>query len=199
MKTREGALSGVIHELRAATSADNGGKVAVGDLIDALDERGYGPALAILPLLELTPFGGIPGVPTALALIIGALTIRLLIGHEHLWAPDWLRRRTLSAHRVETSLEWLRPIALRIDAKLHERLKRFADRGAQRVACLIILGLLLTVPALELIPFATSAPMIVIAIFGLGILFRDGLLMLLGFAASAVAVVVIGWLWSGGG
>lgn len=196
METRKGALNGVIEEMHGAAS---GNEVTVGELIDALDARGYGPALAILPLLELTPIGGIPGFPTALALVIGALTLRLLMGYEHFWAPDWLRRRELDAERVEKSLEWLRPIAKRIDAKLHERLEPLANRDAQRVACFIILGLLLTVPPLELIPFATSLPMIVIAIFGLAILFRDGLLMLAAFTGSAAAIVAIGWLWLGGG
>lgn len=199
METKNGALSEVIGELRQATPEDGEGEVTVGDLIDALDERGYGPALAVLPLLELTPIGGIPGVPTALALIIAGLTLRLFLGYEHLWAPGFLRRRKLSAEKVEKSLDWLQPVALRIDAKLHERLRRFADRKAQRIACIVILLLLLTVPPLELIPFATSAPMIVISIFGLGILFRDGLLMLVGFAGAAVAVVVIAWLGLSGG
>ena len=198
MKTREGALNDVIEELHGAARADDGDKVSVGDLIDALDARGYGPALAVLPLLELTPIGGIPGVPTALALVIGALTLRLVMGYEHFWAPDWLRRRKLNSSRVEDSLEWLRPIALRIDAKLHERLRWFASRQAQQVACLVILGLLLTVPPLELIPFATSLPMIVIAIFGMAILFRDGLLMLIGYCTAALAVVGIIYL-SGAG
>ena len=36
-------------------------------------------------------------------------------------------------------------------------------------------------------PFATSAPMIVISIFGLALLYRDGLLMLLGFVGAGIA------------
>lgn len=189
MEKQDGALSEVVNELREATGQDDG-RVSVGALIDALDERGYGPALAVLPLVELTPLGGIPGVPTLLALLLAVLTVRLLLGYEHFWAPGWIRRRSLESRKVEKSLDWLKPVALRIDAKLHTRLTRFAGPSGRRAAGLVILALLLTVPPLEVVPFATSGPMIVIALFGAGILFRDGLLMLLGFMGAAAAVVI---------
>ena len=115
------------------------------------------------------------------------------MGYEHFWAPDWLRRRKLDSERVINSVQWLKPVSLRIDAKLHERLSRFSGPVGRRAACIVILALLLTVPPLELIPFATSGPMIVIAVFGLGLLYRDGLLMLLGFIGAVIAVV--GGLW----
>ncbi len=90
--------------------------------------------------------------------------------------------------RVEKSVCYLKPLALRIDKRLHERLTPLAGRNAQRTASVVILILLLSVPPLELVPFATSGPMIVIAVFGLGILFRDGLLMLLGFVGAVLAL-----------
>ena len=193
MKKEEGALTDVVAELEKAAEKTKGDVVEVGTLIDALDHRGYGPALAILPLIELTPLGGIPGFPTLLALTLAIITVRLLMGYEHFWAPGWLRRRKLKSERVIRSMEWLKPLSLRIDATLHERLSRFAGSTGQRAACIVILCLLLTVPPLELVPFATSGPMIVIAIFGLGLLFRDGLMMLLGFIGAVIAVV--GGLW----
>lgn len=199
MQMEDGALTDVVEELEAA--AEGRDTVEVGHLIDALDQRGYGPALAVLPLVELTPIGGIPGFPTLLALVLAIITVRLLLGYEHFWAPQWLRRRELKSERVIKSVEWLKPVSQRIDAQLHERLSRFAGPGGRRAACLVILGLLLTVPPLEIVPFATSGPMIVIAIFGLALLYRDGLLMLLGFVSAAIAVAggIWGLMGAGGG
>ena len=193
MEREEGALTDVVAELERAAEETGGDAVEVGRLIDALDHRGYGPALAVLPLIELSPLGGIPGFPTLLALTLAILVARMLMGREHFWAPGWLRRRRLGAGRVIRSVQWLRPVSLRIDAKLHERLARFAGPAGRRAACIVILCLLLAVPPLELVPFATSGPMLVIAVFGLGLLYRDGLLMLLGFAGAAVALG--GGLW----
>ena len=186
MKKEEGALTEIVNELR--TASEEGDQVKVGALIDALDQRGYGPALAVLPLIELTPIGGVPGVPTLLAFTLALITIRLLMGYEHFWAPDWLRRRELKSQRVIKSVEWLKPVSLRIDAKLHERLSAFAGPMGQRVACIVILCIIVTVPPLEVVPFATSGPMLAISTLGLGLLYRDGLLMLLGFTVAAIAV-----------
>ena len=199
MREEKGALTDVVDELKKVSQRED--RVEFGQLIDALDHRGYGPALAVLPLIELTPIGGIPGFPTLLAFTLAIITIRLLMGYEHFWAPGWLRRRKLKSQRVIKSVEWLKPVSLRIDAKLHERLSRFAGPTARRAACVVILGLLLTVPPLELIPFATSGPMIVISIFGVGLLYRDGLLMLLGFIGAVVAAAwgLSGFFTSGSG
>jgi hypothetical protein len=197
MKEEKGALTEVVEELKKASQGRD--KVELGHLIDALDHRGYGPALAVLPLIEISPLGGIPGFPTLLALTLALITVRLLMGYDHFWVPQWLRKRKLSSDRVIKSVKWLKPVSRRIDAKLHERLSRFAGPAARRVAGFVILGLLLSVPPLELLPFATSGPMIVISIFGLGLLYRDGLLMLLGFIGAAVAAIggLLG-LWGAG-
>ncbi|KZZ22612.1 hypothetical protein A3753_00555 [Sulfitobacter sp. HI0082] len=179
------ALTDVVDELKDASQGKD--TVEVGQLIDALDQRGYGPALAVIPLMELTPLGGIPGFPTVLALLVGILAFRLLLGYEHFWAPNWLRERSLKSEKVLKSVEWLRPVSEWIDDKLHARLSRFAGPTGQKVACVVILCLCFSVPPLEVVPFATSAPMIVISIFGLALLYRDGLLMLLAFIGAGIA------------
>lgn len=193
MQKAEGALAGIMVELEDAARETQGKKVKVGHMIDALDDRGYGPALAVLPLTELSPLGGIPGFPTLLAILLAAITVRLLMGYDHFWAPDWLRRRKLSSDRVIKAVKWLKPLSLRIDAKLHERLSRLAGPAARRAACIVILSLLLTVPPLEVVPFATSAPMIAVSLLGLGLLYRDGLAMLLGFVGSVIAMAAGLW------
>ena len=97
------ALTDVVDELKDASQGKD--TVEVGQLIDALDQRGYGPALAVIPLMELTPLGGIPGFPTVLALLVGILALRLLLGYEHFWAPNWLRERSLKSEKVLKSVE----------------------------------------------------------------------------------------------
>ena len=139
-------------------------------------------------MLELTPIGGAPGFLTLLALTLALIVLRLLMGYEHFWAPNWLRRRELTSDHVIASVEWLKPISRWIDGKLHRRLTEIAGPTGRRVACFVILGILLLVPPLELVPFATSAPMIAVSIFGLGLLYRDGLLMLVAFFGALLAV-----------
>ncbi|MBU2957906.1 exopolysaccharide biosynthesis protein [Paracoccus sp. 1_MG-2023] len=195
--TKNGQLTDIADELADAARQGND-TVRVGQLIDALDARGYGPALAVLPLVGISPIAGIPGFPTALALILAILTVRLLLGHDHFWAPDWLRRRTLDADKVQNSIGWLKPLSQRIDATLHDRLAWMAGQGARKAACVVILALLLAVPPLELLPFAAAGPMLVVAVFGLALLYRDGLLMVLGFLGAALVGGMGLWAAFGG-
>ena len=59
-------------------------KVSVHDIRGVLGERSFGPFLAIPALIEITPIGGIPGLPTAIALVIALISAQLLFGGDHL-------------------------------------------------------------------------------------------------------------------
>lgn len=131
------ALTDVVEELEDASQGTD--TVKVGHLIDALDQRGYGAALAVLPLMELTPLGGIPGFPTMLALLVAILVLRMFMGYEHFWAPDWLRNRSLKSKKVLKSVEWLKPISEWIDEKLHTRLAPLTGPTGRKAASIIIL------------------------------------------------------------
>ena len=60
-----------------------------------------------------------------------------------------------------------------------------------------MIAICLTVPPLDLVPFGGSGPMLAIAMFGLAILVRDGVLMIVALALSAGAVTLGLLLWSG--
>ena len=58
-----------------------------------------------------------------------------------------------------------------------------------------VLLMCMTVPPLEVLPFASSLPMGTIALFGLALVTRDGRLMALAWVAFAAAAAGIWWLW----
>ncbi|AKM10687.1 exopolysaccharide biosynthesis protein [Croceicoccus naphthovorans] len=164
--------------------ADEHDKVSVGDVLDAIGSRSYGPFLLIPALLEITPVGAIPGVPTFLAVIIAIIALQMLFGRKHIWLPGFIRHRSVSADKVEKSSHKLRKIAAFLDKWFHGRLKALTHGVPVRIAALLIIGLCATVPPLEVLPFASSGPMLAIAAFGLGLMVRDGLLMLIATALS---------------
>lgn len=164
--------------------ARKGQRVVVGDLIDAIGTRSYGPFLIVPALIELSPVGGVPGVPTVIAAIVVLFAAQMLWGRKRLWVPDWLAGRTLAAHQLQRMVKALRPVALRLDQWFHGRLQALTSGLWVRLAALACVALAALVPPLELVPFASSAPMGAIALFGLALMVRDGVLML---AASVLA------------
>lgn len=167
--------------------ADRQDKVSIGDVLDAIGDRSYGPALMIPALLEISPIGGIPAVPTFLALIVAMTAVQLLLGKEHLWLPGFIQRRSVSGEKMHKAADKLDGVARWMDRWFHGRLPRFVKEPFPRIAAGLVILLCLTVPPLEFIPFASTAPMAAIAAFGLALLVRDGLLMLVAGALSLAA------------
>lgn len=174
-------------------------KVRVGDALDEFGRRSFGPILLLLPLIELTPIGGIPGVPTFLAVMIALIAGQLLLGRDHVWLPRFIERRAVNGGKLARAAHHLDGAAAAIDRWFKGRLKWLTKGVWPRAAAAVIIALCCLVPPLELVPFASSAPMLAIAAFGLALMVRDGLLMLAAFTLSLGAVgVVIALVVSGG-
>ncbi len=180
--------------------ADKGDRVSLGDAVEAFGNRSYGPFLLVPALIEVSPIGGIPGLPTVLAAVIILFAAQMVWGREHLWLPGILRRRSARSETVRKATAKLRGVARRADRWFHGRLPALTGGVFVRIAAAASIVLALTVPPLELLPFASTAPMAAIAAFGLALLVRDGLLMLVAIALAGVAVAVgIGLLGSKAG
>lgn len=169
--------------------ADGKRVVCLGDALDRFGKASFGPVLIVLPLIELSPIGGIPGLPTALAILIALIALQLLFGRDHLWLPGFVERRSLAADKLHKGAEKLEGLATRMDRWFKGRLRWLTRGPALKVAALCVIALCATVPPLELIPFASSAPMLSIAAFGLALTVRDGLMMLMAMALTAAAMV----------
>jgi hypothetical protein len=184
------SVSDILNILRR--TADRHDRVTIGDVLDAIGDRTYGPALLIPALIEITPIGGIPGLPTFLALIIAVAAVQLLLDKDHLWLPQFIQQRAVSADKLHKAADKLNPFAVRLDRWFHGRLTRFVRQPLPRIAAAIVVALCLTVPPLEFVPFASTGPMLAIAAFGLAMLVRDGLLMIAALAISLAAIVFAG-------
>lgn len=188
MDTGSHGVNEILDRLRDTAEGEQ--KVWIGHIVDALGDRGYGPLLFVPALIDISPIGGIPTLPSILALIMALMAVQILIGREKMWLPGFLRRLSVKGERMTAVTDKLRPVARWLDRWFHGRLKWLTSRWVIRVAAVLIIFLCLSVPPLELLPFATTVPMAAIASFGLALTLRDGLLMLLGFLISAVTVVV---------
>lgn len=181
------------HDEESGGSAGKG-RFAVGDVVEAFGARAFGPFLIVLPLIEMSPVGGIPGVPSFLALMIGLVAVQLALGRRTLWLPGFIEHRSVKAKRVTSGAPKLRKITRWIDRHTGERWHHLTRAAPREAAAVTIVLLCLTVPPLEFVPFASTAPMAAILAFGVALLAKDGRLMALAFALSAVALGVVGYV-----
>ena len=184
-----GEVLGELDELAAHQE-----KVRIADVLDDFGGRSFGPIIMLPALLELTPVGGIPGVPTFLALIIAIAAFQLLLGKEHIWMPDLIQNRAVGSKKLHKGLGKLRGIANWLDSHSHGRLENLTDGIWIKVAAVVVILLCCTVPPLEFLPFASSAPMLAIAAIGLALTVRDGVMMLVALLLASAAILGAGYL-----
>ncbi|MBZ8133293.1 exopolysaccharide biosynthesis protein [Afifella sp. IM 167] len=179
--------------------AERRGRVSLADLADAVGPRSYGPFLIVPALIELSPIGAIPGLPSMIALVVVIFAAQMLFGREHLWLPGFVARRHVSEARLKDAVEKVKRPARRFDRWFHGRWTALTTVPFVRVAAIVVILLAASVPPLELIPFASSAPMSAIAAFGVALLVRDGMVMAVALLVAAAALALsLAYLLSGG-
>ncbi len=177
---------------RISTAAREKGPVSVNDLLNVLGRRSFGPVLLAAGLVTLAPLiGDIPGVPTIIGAVVFLMAIQLLLGRKHFWLPYWLLRRSVERDKLCRVLEWMRSPAQFIDRFLRPRLTVFAHDAAAYAIAVICMVIAAAMPVMEVVPFSANAAGIVLTIFGLSLIARDGLLALIAFIMTAVTAVAI--------
>ncbi|SER64870.1 Uncharacterized conserved protein [Tranquillimonas rosea] len=186
-----GTIQDILGAMRSLAGRQD--KVSVGDVVETVGEKGYGPFIFIPALIEITPLGGIPGLPTLLAVLVILFAGQVAIGRRSMWLPGPLWRLSTNGERVGTAADKLMPVARRIDRWFPGRFPQLTTATMRWLASVMCVALCVTVPPLELVPFASTAPMAAIAAFGLAITLRDGALMMLGYLLVVVAAGVVGY------
>ncbi len=190
-----GDVLGELDELAA-----NHDEVRVADVLDDFGARSFGPFIMIPAVLEITPVGGIPGVPTVLALFIALIAVQLLIGRDHVWMPQFVQRRAVGSKNLHKAVGKLKGMANFLDRHSKGRLEGLTKGTAIKLVAAVIIALCCTVPPLEFLPFASTIPMLAIAVLGLALTVRDGALLLgsLLFAGLATALGLATYFGSSG-
>ncbi|WP_035724229.1 exopolysaccharide biosynthesis protein [Fodinicurvata fenggangensis] len=159
-------------------------QVSVDELMDAVGYRSFGPLLLLIALIAMSPLGGIPGVPTLFAFCTIAVAGQLLVNQKHLWLPNFILRRSVEQEKLSAFLERLRPMARRVDAIARPRLTHLISGPGLKVAALCCILVALTVPPLEVVPFAAVIVWLAIGAFGLSVILQDGAIALVGLAIA---------------
>ena len=74
----EEGLDTVIDQL--VEVGDREDQVSIAKIQEAIDQSSFGPFLLVPAIIEVSPIGGIPGVPTALAIIVLLCAVQMLFG-----------------------------------------------------------------------------------------------------------------------
>lgn len=186
MDAQTTSVSDILNTLGDLADRDNA--VTIGKVAEALGGRGFGPLILMPALIVISPLGGIPLVPTLMALMIAIFAVQVVFQRAHLWLPDLIRSRKLDNDRVRRAVDKTQPVADWLDRHMGNRWTVLTRPPMATIVALVILVLCAFVPPSEVIPFAALLPMSAIGALGLALSLKDGIVMGVGLLASTFAV-----------
>jgi hypothetical protein len=160
-------------------------------VLDVIGQRAYGPLLLTIGLIAVSPIGGIPGVPTAAAAIIFLLSAQIIVSPRSLWLPGMLLRQSVEGRRLHKAIAVLRRPARFVDRFIRPRLTMLTHGPATIVIGITCMLLAVTVPFIELMPFAGLVPAAAFTAFGLALTAHDGLLGAVAFALTCATFFLL--------
>lgn len=176
-----------LHQLleHIASSARDSKRVSLDMVVQAVGLRSFAPLLLLVGLILFSPLSGIPGMPTAMAVLVLLVSIQLLLGRQHFWLPQWLLQRSISKKKLHRALQWLEKPALSVDHWLRPRLVFLVRRSGTYVIAIICTVIALALPLMEVVPFSATIAGLALTAFGLALVAHDGLLAVIAFAVTA--------------
>ncbi|QGZ93201.1 exopolysaccharide biosynthesis protein [Terricaulis silvestris] len=162
--------------------------LTLGEVIDAFGRRSYGPLLLVIGLFAISPATIVPGLTWLAAALTLVVAGQMALGLKRIWLPRGALQAELPRDAVLGGIEKSRGFANRIDGLLKPRLTFLSGPPFVNVVALLCIAAALITFPLGLIPFAPLAPGIAVVFFGLGMVARDGLWLLLGTAFVGGAI-----------
>jgi hypothetical protein len=179
--------------LTALAEEADGERISIGDIVDAFDARAYGPLIVLFAAPNMLPVA-LPGISAVLGAPLMLLTAQLMIGRHRPWLPELLRRRSLARASFQGLVRRLVPRLLRLERMIRPRLLFFTGASGKRL--IGALGLLLAAIMFLPIPFGNALPGLALVLMAAGLLGRDGLAVLAGWAIGLAGVALVsGFIW----
>jgi len=154
-------------------------------LAERMGDRGFGVILFIWSLPNMIP---LPGISSLFGMLIAVTGGQMMLGHRRPWLPKALLGRSVRRADFARMIDRAQPYLERFERFCKPRLRVVPQGLAERLVglLLVVLGIVLLLPLVG----ANLLPAIGVAILSLGLIEADGVMVLAGVVASAIALAV---------
>ena len=161
-------------------------RLTFSELAAQLHSRAWGGLLLIFAAINVLPLP--PGTSVFFAIPLLIVSAQMVVGRTSPWFPARIDRRGVTKKLLRRLIDKIRWLEVRVDRIFKPRLPGLTGPAAARVVGLIcfFLALLAAIP----IPLFHVAPAAAIMLFGLGLIYRDGALIIVASVAAVLSVVV---------
>ena len=186
-------LRTLLQSLCAETDGEN---VSVGDLLNAVGRRSYGPVILLLGFIAISPLTIIPGANVLVALITLIFAIQMVIGRPYPWIPRKALEFSFPRKHMVAGVEMADKYVAQVDRFLKPRLTFLTQPPFVNLVALACVGAALVTLPLSFVPLGPVVPSLAVLLFGLAITARDGFVIVLAGASLAGACCVLMRVWA---
>ena len=172
-------LAQIIEETKAE-------RLSFTELAAQLHSRAWGGLLFIFAAINVLPLP--PGTSVFFAIPLMIVSAQMVIGRSSPWFPGRIDRRGVKRSELERLIAKMHGVEARIERVLKPRLASLTAPTATRLIGVVcfLLALLAAIP----IPLFHIAPAAAILMFGLALIYRDGVLVILAAVAAILSIAV---------
>jgi hypothetical protein len=172
--------------------------IRLADLVATIGRRAHAILLVLAALLNILPTTVIPGLTAAAGLIVTLAGLQMLIGSEGLWLPRRLRDFSLDREKLSAAVRKAIPWLRRIERVLRPRLTFLVEPPLHRLNALLFVLMGALMIALSWFPFGSFVPSVAVMVLALGVFWKDGVALSLGYLAALASCGVVGVVFAYG-
>lgn len=175
-------------DLLAALASDaSSPSLSIADIVERLGDRTFGTLFLLVGLCTFIP--SVPGTSGVVGTVLMLISAQLALGARRPWLPGFINRLRVRRSGFAKAVAKIRPGMRGLERLCRPRLAFATTPPAEQLVGLVALclGFIIALP----IPFVGNLPpAFAMVLLALGLIERDGLIVLLGLVAGLAAIAV---------
>lgn len=159
--------------------------LSFGELKASLHERGFGILMILFALILAVLPPGLAGIP---AIPIFIFSIQMIARMDSPWLPKWLEKKKISRKNLALMVVKASPCLKKVEKFLRPRLTFASSPLGERIVGAF--GVLFSLSILIPLPFTNFIPAVGVALMSLGLISKDGILVILGMIVGTIGVSI---------
>ena len=160
--------------------------ISFAEIKTLLHERGFGLLMIIFALPLAVPLPVPPGITAVPAIPLMFFSFQMVMGMSTPWLPKWIGRKQMKRSTIAWMIEKASPYLRKVEMWMRPRFSFASSKIGEKIVGFF--SLIFAISILVPLPFTNFIPAIGIVLMSLGILSKDGIIIILGMLIGSIGI-----------
>lgn len=162
--------------------------ISLGEINTHLSERGFAVLMILFSFPMAIPLPYPPGFTTVLGLPLLFFAFQMILGAQKPSLPNWIARKSIKTSHLTFAVNKSSKYFLKLEKLLKPRLPYFSSLAGEKLIGFV--ALLCAISIALPIMFGNAVPSAGILVMALGLLGKDGLVIIIGIILSIIGLCI---------